>query len=92
METKGIRLPDNQFPTKGGEYAKILRQNGETDWIGLPPKNIVICGTFLKGSVVEHEDGTITVEPKLTYNKNYPQFPQWSGYLIKGVWIDDENS
>ncbi|CAM5998857.1 unnamed protein product [Sphagnum balticum] len=69
METKGTRLPDNQFPTKGGEYAKILRQNGETDWIGLPPKNIVICGTFLKGSVIEHEDGTITVEPRLTYNK-----------------------
>ena len=88
----GVRIADNVLPTKPGQYARINRQNGEIDWMGIPPKEGMPAGTFLKNSVTEHDDGAITVAVLLTYNKNYPQYPQWRGYLREGVWIEESDA
>ena len=51
-------------------------------WVGLTPNNLT-CN-LEKHSVVEHEDGTITVSPSILVNGGNQY--TWHGFLEKGVW------
>lgn len=89
IKTQGTRVEDDKLPKNPGEYSLIHFQNGEEMWMGHPPKEGMRPGTFIKNSVIIHEDETITVEPLITYNANYPELPQWRGHLIRGVWVEE---
>lgn len=44
-------------------------------------------GNLSKHSVVEHDDGTITVSPSILVTGHRSSTPtQWHGYLERGVW------
>ena len=88
METPGKRLPNDQWPKNPGEYAKVEMENGETFWMACCPKAGIRAGCLNQHKIDIHEDGTISVEGKITYNKNWPDMPQWSGFLTKGIWIE----
>ena len=58
-------------------------------WFCRPPLEECGTGGLRKHTVVEHEDGTITVSPSiLFYDKTDPamQRVSWHGYLERGVW------
>ncbi|MDH4285588.1 MAG: hypothetical protein OEV35_09755 [Gallionellaceae bacterium] len=59
-------------------------RNGK-DWYGTTPNGLL--GTLTKHTVIEHEDGTITVSPSIlvTSGSNQGQ-PSWHGFLERGVW------
>lgn len=62
---------------KPGEYSKTP----DGVWYGCSP-NGEMCN--LAGhTIVEHEDGTITVSPSIGIGKNNER---WHGYLEHGVW------
>jgi hypothetical protein len=44
-----------------------------------------MCGNLSGHSVVEHDDGTITVSPSILVNKGEGNV-SWHGYLEKGIW------
>lgn len=60
-----------------GEYCKH-----EGAWYGVPPDTDLLA-TFRAHSVVEHEDGTITVSPSILVSNGQEE---WHGFLEKGVW------
>ena len=92
---QGRRLPDGQFPELPGEYSKMAYQDGVTTWIVCAPdggpKFQLANATSPDPAgrvheVEEHEDGTITVEPK-PHNSNSILSPRgWHGWIRHGVW------
>ena len=64
-----------------GAYGSV---NGN-DWFCTTPNGL--AGTLIKHSVIEHEDGTITVSPSIlvTSGRDHGQ-PSWHGWLERGVW------
>lgn len=74
---------DNEIP-QPGEYGRHWF-NGE--WMCCAPGNSDMIGGLAKHTVVEHEDGTITVSPSIliTYWSG-KEYQQWHGYLERGVW------
>lgn len=60
-----------------GEYGKY---NGE--WYCQPPGTDLLGG-LRNHTVVEHEDGTITVSPSILISG---WREQWHGYLERGIW------
>lgn len=66
-----------------GDYGLDRRDNS---WYGRPPGHH--AGSFKQHSVVEHEDGTITVSPSilLTDFDDNGEKVIWHGYLEMGVW------
>ena len=79
---------DYPFPRlKSGEYGKDV--NGL--WYCVPPGRdpFSFMGTLGDGSgvkchtVIEHEDGTITVTPSILISSHEGS---WHGYLKRGVW------
>lgn len=92
---QGCRLPD--VPIVGwtgtsvpdlqpGEYHRL----GKTLWMMKAPNGEEGAIDQTKHTVVEHEDGTITVSPSILI---YPHrtidghTPGWHGYLERGIWI-----
>jgi hypothetical protein len=75
-----------------GEYAH--HPNG--DWFGCTPNDHL--ATLTAHSVVEHEDGTITVAPSILvrgivsgigfvpYMEQHHEGELWHGFLERGVW------
>ena len=64
---------------KPGEYGK-WHEDGT--WYGDTPND---HGCWLKAhTVVEHEDGTITVSPSILVSDN--KGPLWHGFLEHGIW------
>lgn len=53
-------------------------------WFICPPKGSV--GSLANHTVVEHEDGTITVSPSILVESNWQPQRNWHGYLEHGVW------
>ncbi len=86
MILKGRRV----YPNKDGHI--ILFEGGygyDKDrkvWLVRPPGGRL--GSLEKHTVVEHDDGTITVSPSILIT--YPIFDEkdevWHGYLEKGIW------
>jgi len=81
---QGRRLPDGKGPDgrnpsmSEGDYWKD--ENGE--WMARPPGMHI--GSLKNHTIVEHEDGTITVSPSILHHE--PPGPGWHGYLERGVW------
>lgn len=75
---KGQRVPWPEGLFKPGEYA----QHADGFWYGETP-NGHSCN--LRGhTVVEHEDGTITVSPSILVYQGKKEL--WHGFLERGVW------
>jgi hypothetical protein len=62
-----------------GEYGRYAGQ-----WMGIPPGTDMLIG-LRNHSVVEHEDGTITVSPSILVGVADTS-NRWHGYLERGVW------
>lgn len=46
-----------------------------------------LAGNLGKHTVVEHEDGTITVSPSILVTSGHDRRePSWHGYLVRGFW------
>lgn len=88
-ELKGRRLPDGNHPyeqVKPGDYWKPGYEHRQPDeWWFRDPGGAL--GRVVKHTVIEHEDGTITVNPSILRYPCPPEFPEgWHGWLKKGVW------
>jgi hypothetical protein len=83
----GRRLPDG--PARNdyapGDYQKIT-EGPHPDlvgfWYARAPRGH-LCRLGQNHTIVEHEDGTITVSPSILINWGQDQ---WHGYLERGVW------
>lgn len=69
---------DNSIP-QAGEYGR----NEIGSWYCVPP-DTELLGALGNHTVVEHEDGTITVSPSILIS--HYSGTQWHGYLERGVW------
>ena len=87
MGKPAIRLPDvarGDSPT-GLDESRVcywLESNTGTWWIYLPRAGI---GRLTKHTVVEHEDGTITVTPSIAHGYT-DEPPERHGFLTRGEW------
>jgi hypothetical protein len=80
-------------PLEPGEYFKAANPVSDGSragsWYGKTP-NGHVCN--LGGhSVIEHDDGTISVSPSIRvwiggYSSGHPEQTLWHGYLEHGVW------
>ena len=64
---------------KEGEYGK----DSDGVWSIRTPNGL--CGCLINHSVIEHEDGTITVSPSILVS-NGEGGKSYHGYLEKGIW------
>lgn len=80
MIGRRIELDVNEFNygMKPGDYGKAFDR-----WYVMTPNGL--CGNVTGHSVIEHEDGTITVSPSILVN-NGDGGVSYHGYLEKGVW------
>jgi hypothetical protein len=79
---QGNRKPDETSPheLEPGDYAKRRGQ-----WFGrIPNGDLFLTANMTNHSVVEHEDGTITVSPSILCDGGMNG--RWHGYLERGVW------
>lgn len=77
----GRRLPDGtdwSSEVQPGDYWK--HANGT--WYAETPNGMT--ANLVAHTVVEHEDGTITVSPSILVNGGRPE--SWHGFLERGVW------
>ena len=54
-------------------------------WLCRPPVKTVHAGGLKNHTVVEHEDGTVTVSPSILITGLTPE-ESWHGYLERGIW------
>ena len=77
---------DYPFPKlKLGEYGK----SRDGIWYCCTPSGTEgMLGNLKAHTVVEHEDGTITVTPSIlvTVHEKGVEVQRWHGFLIKGEW------
>lgn len=83
---RGRRLPDTERTFEPGDYAK--REDGK-GWYIRPPGGHIGWVSTEPGhhTVIEHEDGTITVDPSILHKK-HDGTVIWHGYLREGWWED----
>ena len=84
MKVKGRRVHPNKHGSlsmQPGDYGK----DGRGVWHVRPPDSEVHVGSIEKHTVVEHEDGTITVSPSILLDQG-AGLKGFHGYLRKGVW------
>lgn len=75
--------PD-QYPypqLQTGEYGKDIQGR----WFAIPPGCPELLANISGHKIVEHEDGTITVEPSILVQNHTGK---WHGYLRRGIWIE----
>ena len=77
--TIGTRRDFELHELQPGEYGK----NTLGVWHCRPPWQHA-GGCLARHTVVEHEDGTITVSPSILIEQ--PPLGTWHGYLERGVW------
>lgn len=73
-------LPEDEYDLEPGEYGK-----SPDGWFCCPPADGYGTGGINKHTIVEHEDGTITVTPSILFYDRDGN-PGWHGYLTRGVW------
>ena len=81
---QGRRLPDgplNAALFSPGDYMKVT--GDDAGWWIRPPRGSM--GELSGHTVVEHDDGTITVSPSILIPDRRPG-KSWHGYLERGVW------
>jgi hypothetical protein len=83
---QGKRIADGTEPhlLQVGEYCKYKYhfESGDMCFYVMAPNGSLGC--LVNHTVIEHEDGTITVQPSILISKGRPG--EWHGYLEKGVW------
>jgi hypothetical protein len=62
-----------------GDYGK----DTEGIWYAREPSNLEGYANLAAHTVVEHEEGTITVSPSILVSNH---LGRWHGYLERGVW------
>jgi hypothetical protein len=82
---QGRRLPATERVFVAGDYQK--RDDGR-GWNIRPPRGHIGWLSTEPGhhTVVEHEDGTITVSPSILHAVPHLPEESWHGYLERGVW------
>jgi len=78
---QGRRLPDGtdwSSAIQPGDYWK----HNDGEWYAETPTGLT--ANISGHTIVEHEDGTITVSPSILVNRDHPN--GWHGYLEKGIW------
>lgn len=85
------RRNDAALNAKDGEFYEFAPgdygKNQDGNWWCRAPNGL--HGNLLDHSIVEHEDGTITVSPSIliTLSAALPEKTKsWHGYLERGVW------
>ena len=82
---KGRRVycdEEGWFKLEPGDYVKV--KDGHF-MIRVPDPKFHL-GALVKHTIIEHEDGTITVSPSILHNE--PNVGQWHGFLERGIWRD----
>lgn len=78
-------LGEEEYALEMGEYGR-----NSDGWFCRVPAPGFGTGSLAKHTVIEHEDGTITVSPSiLCYGHHDPVTnapKQWHGYLERGIW------
>jgi len=80
MQGKRQDLLEDEYALEQGEYGK----DTEGNWFCHVPASGFGTGGLGKHTVVEHEDGTITVSPSILCYGHHDK--TWHGYLERGVW------
>jgi hypothetical protein len=81
----GVRLhsiKDDWSDLIEGSYCKL--PNG--DWAIYSPGGTFGTISPTVHTIVEHEDGTITVSPSILFKHGRKKTEGWHGYLEKGIW------
>lgn len=86
----GTRRPDTDDGSEllaPGEYQKVvggawIERVGHPVWTCCTPNGH--AGNLQNHTIVEHEDGTITVSPSIAVSRGGVQV--WHGFLERGVW------
>jgi hypothetical protein len=68
------------FKLEPGDYVKLP----DGTFMARVPDPRFHAGSLAGHSVVEHEDGRITVSPSIQHTE--PLVGQWHGFLERGVW------
>lgn len=89
---KGTRLPgeEDRYPMAPGSYGKTPRGT----WECCTPNGRL--GNLASHTVVEHDDGTVTVTPSILVHptptvdeQGRPiELPGWHGFLTRGEWSE----
>jgi hypothetical protein len=80
MQGKRHDLTEDDFILEMGEYGK----DSDGVWFMRVPEKGFGMGNLKLHTVVEHEDGTITVSPSILCTGHFDR--QWHGYLERGIW------
>lgn len=86
MKIKGFRKdnPESRIP-EPGQYGR----DASGQWFGRVPHRGEFIANLSGHQVVEHEDGSITVEPSILIGPiklTGAQGEQWHGFLRAGEW------
>lgn len=76
-------FPEDMAP---GDYWKTVHLNGNEEWYGCTPSGWI--GSLRAHTIVEHEDGTISVTPSILVHEGAAERRQWHGYLTNGQWSE----
>ena len=82
-----MRVDKEPHELLSGEYSK-WKEDG--NWYGMPPGTDHLAN-LSKHEIIEHDDGTITVQPSILvggYDENLGCWSEWHGYLTKGKWLE----
>jgi hypothetical protein len=91
-QNEALRFADFEYPQDPG-YAKWPTDDGYDAWMVMTPDRCLFMlanpGSNIGGAVhevEEHEDGTITVEPRPGNSNSILSPKGWHGYIDHGVW------
>ena len=79
MQGKRHDLAEDEYALEMGEYGK----NAEGHWFCCVPATGFGTGGLGLHTIVEHEDGTITVSPSILCTGHHGV--EWHGYLERGI-------
>lgn len=89
MQGRRVELDDVSVPDlEVGDYAV----GDGFVWLRLPTGSLArlnVAPAQREGPVwgmVEHDDGTITLDPSILQHEVPGHAPRWHGYLVAGVW------
>lgn len=86
---KGQRLPDGEpqpWPPPNGAYWRMQRRIGDPQLVFYAMTPNGLYATLGGHSVIEHDDGTITVSPSILVTGHDGR---WHGYLERGTWREE---
>lgn len=83
MKGRRVEWPDDRIPIDQEKYMVPGDYSGPWDGLWLMEAPNGDWGTLQnRHTVVEHDDGTITVSPSIQFETGR----RWHGYLERGIW------